>query len=408
MEKTNRKILSAVLLILAALIFSVTYAGTAQAATAKWVKSGSKWKYRQNNGKYAKKKFLKIKSKYYYFPKSGKVKQGWFSVDGYKYYGTKSTVKGKSGQLKGGWVNTVSGKTYYFLKTKSAGKYGRMVTGWQKIGSKVFYFGEDGVLATGWQEIGGKTYYLRPTGKKGVKGSVYTGWMNEGDDRIYFETSGSPGTIGAQYKNQWGPKGGSTRVHFDASGKIDRESMTKKEFVEYIGKAAHQDYINTGILASVTAAQAILESGYGMSVLSLEANNIFGIKISSSGVGWTGSTWDGESKYGIMTGEYLDGKDVMIYDYFRQYKNWEESIADHSAYLTYKTYGSSSKLRYSGVVGCTDYMKAFRIIQKGGYATDPDYAEYLGKVVKYWDLTKYDKLTKAEKKLMKANVAARQ
>lgn len=39
--------------------------------------------------------------------------------------------------------------------------------------------------------------------------------------------------------------------------------MGEKDFVEYIGKPAAEDMKKTGILASVTAAQAILESSYG-------------------------------------------------------------------------------------------------------------------------------------------------
>ena len=39
--------------------------------------------------------------------------------------------------------------------------------------------------------------------------------------------------------------------------------MTEKEFVELIGPLAAADYKESGILASITAAQACLESGYG-------------------------------------------------------------------------------------------------------------------------------------------------
>lgn len=43
--------------------------------------------------------------------------------------------------------------------------------------------------------------------------------------------------------------------------------MTEQEFVQYIGPLAHQDMESTGILASITAAQACLESGYGSTEL---------------------------------------------------------------------------------------------------------------------------------------------
>lgn len=57
------------------------------------------------------------------------------------------------------------------------------------------------------------------------------------------------------------------------------------------------DQKKTGILASVSMAQFILESGYGKSELAQNANNVFGMKCSLSGNTWSGSTWDGNSNY---------------------------------------------------------------------------------------------------------------
>lgn len=59
--------------------------------------------------------------------------------------------------------------------------------------------------------------------------------------------------------------------------------MTEKEFVSYIGALAAEDMKKTGILASITAAQAILESGYGSSELARNANNLFEMKANLSG-----------------------------------------------------------------------------------------------------------------------------
>ena len=53
--------------------------------------------------------------------------------------------------------------------------------------------------------------------------------------------------------------------------------MTKKEFVSLLGEQARADMTKTGILASLTTAQGILESGYGTRELAVNANNIFGI-----------------------------------------------------------------------------------------------------------------------------------
>ena len=54
--------------------------------------------------------------------------------------------------------------------------------------------------------------------------------------------------------------------------------MTEKEFVSLLGEQARADMAKTGILASLTTAQGILESGYGKKELAVNANNIFGMK----------------------------------------------------------------------------------------------------------------------------------
>lgn len=402
MKRITGKFLKSLLLTAAVLILCC---GHAQAAKGQWIMKNGLWRYRQADGTYARKTFLKIGKKYYYFKGNKYVKQGWIKVGGYTYYGTKSTVAGKAGKLKHGWAKTKGRKYYYFQPTGGPGKYGRMMTGWQTIGGKIYYFGPKGVMLTGWHTIDGNTYYFDPEGVVGTRGALHTGWLTIGEDRYYFETTGDYGTIGAQYKNQWGPKGYSTRVHFDENGNIDKETMTKTEFVEYIGELAHQDMMKTGVLASVTAAQAILESGYGMSLLALEANNLFGIKAPKTAT-WKGTTWDGVSRYGVKTMETIGGKKVEVYAYFSAYQSWAESLEDHSAYLANKTIGSSSTLRYPGIVGCTAYKKAFQIIKSGGYATDPDYVSMLCRVVEKWDLTKYDTMTSKEKKQMKKLLAS--
>ena len=59
--------------------------------------------------------------------------------------------------------------------------------------------------------------------------------------------------------------------------------MTQREFIDKVASCAVKDMEAGGILASVTIAQAILESGYGTSELAVNANNLFGMKCSLSG-----------------------------------------------------------------------------------------------------------------------------
>ena len=162
----------------------------------------------------------------------------------------------------------------------------------------------------------------------------------------------------------------------------------QEKFLATIGPLAKADMAKSGILASVTIAQAILESGWGKSELATNAKNLFGMKCSLSGNTWSGSTWDGKSAYNISTGEYYSGTYTKVRRDFRRYSSWAESVADHSAYLNGAKNGS--KLRYSGLKGQKDYRKAVQIIKDGGYATSPTYTTNLCTLIEKYNLTLYD------------------
>lgn len=165
--------------------------------------------------------------------------------------------------------------------------------------------------------------------------------------------------------------------------------LSEADVVKSVGILFTADQKKTGILASVSMAQFILESGYGKSELAQNANNVFGMKCSLSGNTWSGSTWDGTSKYTKQTKEQnADGSYVTITADFRKYSCVEDSIADHSAYLLGAKNGS--KLRYDGLKGCTDYKKAVQIIKDGGYATSLTYVQNLCSIIERWNLTQYD------------------
>ena len=98
--------------------------------------------------------------------------------------------------------------------------------------------------------------------------------------------------------------------------------MTEQEFISFMGPLTQADMAKSGVLASVTTAQAILESGYGSTELARNANNFFGMKCSLSGNTWPGSTWDGVSKYRKQTGEEdANGNAYTITADFRKYAN---------------------------------------------------------------------------------------
>lgn len=167
------------------------------------------------------------------------------------------------------------------------------------------------------------------------------------------------------------------------------KALKESEVIAKVGPLFTEDQKKTGILASISLAQFILESGYGQSELAQKANNCFGMKKSLSGNTWKGTSWDGKSVYSKKTQEQdSNGRSYTVTAEFRKYSTIEQSISDHSAYLSGAMNGK--KLRYYGLVGETDAKKAATIIKSGGYATDTKYVEKLLDIIKRWNLGKYD------------------
>lgn len=147
------------------------------------------------------------------------------------------------------------------------------------------------------------------------------------------------------------------------------------DFINTVKPLIIADMRRTGILASLTAAQAIFESGWGRSELAKKANNLFGMK----------GNYKGES-YTVVTGEYVGGAYQTVPAAFRKYPSWEVSIYDHSEkFLTMQ--------RYANLRGCTDYKLACKRVQEDGYATAPEYADKLIKAIETYRLYEWDKET---------------
>lgn len=150
--------------------------------------------------------------------------------------------------------------------------------------------------------------------------------------------------------------------------------MTKNEFIAMIADMAINTYNTTRILPSVTIAQAILESGWGKSGLTVKANALFGIKAGSS---WAGKT------YNAKTQEVYNGARVNITALFRAYDSWYDSVLDHGLFLR-------SLGRYSNIVNNTDWKDVCDKLQSDGYATDPDYSAKLKSLISSYALYEYD------------------
>lgn len=149
--------------------------------------------------------------------------------------------------------------------------------------------------------------------------------------------------------------------------------MTNNEFLAYIKPLCIADHKKTGILASMTGAQAIIESNWGRSGLSVKGNNLFGMKGSYQGQSVT-----------MRTKEVINGFSYITIDAkFRKYPSFKESIEDHGRLL-------SSAARYKNLVNCKDYRTACKLIQKDGYATSPTYADTLIKTIEKYHLYEWD------------------
>ena len=122
------------------------------------------------------------------------------------------------------------------------------------------------------------------------------------------------------------------------------------------------------IPASITLAQGILESAAGTSELAVKANNHFGIKCHK--------TWEGKTYH---------KDDDKQGECFRKYNSAAESFEDHSQFLKASRYADLFKLEI------TDYKSWAHGLKKAGYATHPEYAQRLIRVIEEYGLAVYDK-----------------
>lgn len=150
---------------------------------------------------------------------------------------------------------------------------------------------------------------------------------------------------------------------------VAKERQTREEYVEKYKAIAIAHMERYGIPASITMAQGILESDSGNSRLSTSSNNHFGIKCKKS---WTGDR------------VYHD--DDARGECFRAYSSVEASYQDHADFL-------DQSPRYDSLFAypSDDYRSWARGLKAAGYATAPDYAERLVKIIESMKLYLLDK-----------------
>lgn len=266
------------------------------------------------------------------------------------------------------------------------GNDGRIQSGLQEWAGSLWYFDPVTYLVTKNKDItvNGNKYHADKNGfvtkieengfniPAGTKNTLY---YNNG--KVYFV---KPDGNLAKNEEVQTPVG---KLYFDKNGVVGYTGISAHHdaFLSSIVNGAVQGWVEHGVLPSLTLAQAIIESGWGQSTLSSRYHNLFGIKASH---GWTGKVAN------MPTGEYFNGKYVVINDGFRAYDNNDQSVKDHALFLVQNS-------RYSNLLWDKNYTSVTRKIQQDGYATAPTYATTLQNTIRSYALDDYDRIAFAIK-----------
>jgi len=148
----------------------------------------------------------------------------------------------------------------------------------------------------------------------------------------------------------------------------------QERYIDKYSSIAVEEMLRTGIPASITLAQGILESGAGLSPLATDGNNHFGIKCHN---GWTGRT--------------VRADDDRKNECFRAYDSAAESFRDHSDFLRYR-----DRYKFLFEFDITDYKSWAYGLKQAGYATDPAYASKLIRYIEDYNLSRFDAVTLVE------------
>ena len=141
------------------------------------------------------------------------------------------------------------------------------------------------------------------------------------------------------------------------------------DFVNRIWPHATEAARSLGVPAHFLVAHAALETGWGRSEIrnanGVSSHNLFGIK--------AGKSWNGASVE-AQTTEYVNGEPQTVREKFRAYGSYSEAFRDYANLLR-------TNPRYAPVLGQQDGTQFARSLQQGGYATDPQYADKLGRII---------------------------
>jgi hypothetical protein len=148
---------------------------------------------------------------------------------------------------------------------------------------------------------------------------------------------------------------------------VSAQRISVDEYIDTYAELAISEMKRSGIPASITLAQGILESANGNSTLATEGNNHFGIKCHD---------WEGGKMY---------HDDDAKGECFRKYGSAHESYIDHTDFLM-----TRSRYGFLFDYESTDYENWAKGLSKAGYATDPNYPERLISLIERYNLHLYD------------------
>lgn len=157
-------------------------------------------------------------------------------------------------------------------------------------------------------------------------------------------------------------------IALSLNGLAQKNRISTSEYIDKYKDIAIVEMKRSGIPASITLAQGIIESASGNSTLAREANNHFGIKCHK----WKGPTFHKD--------------DDTHNECFRKYKNPEESYRDHSDFLI-----QGKRYAFLFEYKSDDYKNWAYGLKKAGYATNPRYPQDLIRAIEENNLQQYDK-----------------
>jgi len=148
---------------------------------------------------------------------------------------------------------------------------------------------------------------------------------------------------------------------------VGAQDLTRAEYIDKYKDLAINEMERSGIPASISLAQGLLESNNGNSTLARRGNNHFGIKCH----GWEGKR--------------IIHDDDEKNECFRKYRSVEESYADHTDFIM-----NTPRYSFLFELEQTDYKAWAMGLKKAGYATAPKYADLLIRIIEENDLHQYD------------------